>query len=72
LQEDNRLPEGISCTGYDADTGRKYYADNKTSVTYVGAPYAEYGVLTPLKGQTTAREDNSMPVILHDCIKYLH
>ncbi|KIM38342.1 hypothetical protein M413DRAFT_420462 [Hebeloma cylindrosporum] len=48
------------CTGYNADTGRKYYVDYSSGgTTYVGAPYAEYGVLTPLKSETTAAQDNA-------------
>ena len=47
----------MTCTGYDADTGRKYYVDRNTGRSYVGAPYAEYGVLTPLRATT-----NTAPV----------
>jgi len=56
---DDRLPEGMICIGYDADTGCKSYVDTKEGGIYTGAPYAEYGVLTPVKGRTTVREDNS-------------
>ena len=49
----------MTCTGYDADTGRKYYVDRSTGGSYVGAPYAEYGVLTPLSA-ATAKQDNGM------------
>jgi hypothetical protein len=56
--EDDRLPEGMICIGYDADTGCKSYVDTKEGGVYTGAPYAEYGILTLRKGPTTAREDN--------------
>jgi len=58
--QDDRLPEGMTCTGYDADTGRKYYVDHTSGGSYVGSPYADYGILTPLRSATTARQDNGM------------
>jgi hypothetical protein len=58
------------CIGYDADTGQKYYVDSNAD-TYTGAPYAEYGLLTPVKGPTTAREDNCTQNILHILHKIL-
>jgi len=51
------------CIGYDADTGCKSYVDTKEGGIYIGAPYAEYGVLTLQKGPTTAREDNCTQII---------
>ncbi|KDR70956.1 hypothetical protein GALMADRAFT_814719 [Galerina marginata CBS 339.88] len=47
--DDNRLPAGMVWTGYDADTGERFYADRDGS-TWVGAPWAEYGILKRLKG----------------------
>ncbi|KAF8159955.1 hypothetical protein B0H34DRAFT_797144 [Crassisporium funariophilum] len=54
--DDNRLPEGMVCTGYDADTGKRYYQDRDGS-SWAGAPHVQYGIIRPLRA-TTAREDN--------------
>ncbi|PPQ91212.1 hypothetical protein CVT25_001228 [Psilocybe cyanescens] len=44
--DSNRLPEGIICTGYDADSGRRHYVDVHDGSRWVGAPYVRHGVLT--------------------------
>lgn len=46
-------------TGYDADEGRRYYVDKTDGSTWVGAPYAEYGVLMRLTQGTGAKENKS-------------
>ncbi|PPR04718.1 hypothetical protein CVT24_011840 [Panaeolus cyanescens] len=58
--EDDKLPEGMVCTGYDADTGRRYYRDMTDGSVWVGAPYAEYGVLNSVlnTSKTSPKEDN--------------
>ncbi|KAF8961982.1 hypothetical protein BDZ97DRAFT_2076672 [Flammula alnicola] len=58
--DDDRLPEGITCTGYDADSGRRFYVDSKDGSKWVGAPYVEYGVLKPLGESEPAEEASSV------------
>ena len=38
LQPDSQLPEGLTITGYDSDTGRRHYQDS-TGAPWVGLPY---------------------------------
>ncbi|KAF9038087.1 hypothetical protein BJ165DRAFT_1597139 [Panaeolus papilionaceus] len=60
LQEEDKLPEGMVCTGYDAGTGRRYYRDMKDGSVWVGAPYVEYGVMNKVldTSKTSPKEDN--------------
>jgi len=49
----------MKLTGYDSDTGQRWYIDTKDNSTWVGAPYAEYGVLTKVAdAPVPKRKDN--------------
>ena len=56
----------MELTGYDADTGRRWYTDTKDNSTWVGAPYAEYGVLTKVADAAAPkRKDNgAQPMVI--------
>jgi len=45
-EDEYRLPEGMTRTGYDADTQVYFYRDAQGKV-YQGAPGNQYGVLRP-------------------------
>jgi hypothetical protein len=45
-EDEYRLPEGMTRTGYDADTQVYFYRDAQGKV-YQGAPGNQYGILRP-------------------------
>jgi len=49
----------MKLTGYDADTGQRCYVDTKDNSTWVGAPYAEYGVLTKV-----GKDNGAQPIVV--------
>src|SRR4051794_10644473 len=49
-----RLPDGMSRVGYDADTQTYTYRD-RTGRKYEGAPGVRYGTMWPVRSSTTYR-----------------
>jgi len=68
-EDSYRLPHGVVRTGYDADTQRYAFRDNKTGRAYLGEPRVEFGgFLEPVPSsqthpECTTDEDDERPVI---------
>ncbi|RDB19369.1 hypothetical protein Hypma_013425 [Hypsizygus marmoreus] len=58
-EDENRLPEGMKRTGYDADTGRYYFQDRDGSI-WQGAEGAEFSEMTRVSGpsESSATDDH--------------
>lgn len=54
--DEERLPENMTRTGYDADTQRYQYQDTTDGSYWEGPPGSQYGILRPV-GWTDPRSD---------------